>query len=228
MTNDVDVGTFGPGTAGPTASRSGVMQTFTWGGSRHRYLRAFGRNPLLRASDRIEAVVVLAMLVVTVLAVPVVAAVGTAVHESRARFYAEQAQSSHRVEATAAGDSAAVVRPNSISFVVRARWRVDGRDHIDRVPSDSRVRAGEPLPLWVDEHGNRVGAPPPASRADGDAVAVAVLLWLAVVAVAAGLASALRADLDRKRAARWEREIRDTDSTGGGGRRDHGGKGADR
>jgi hypothetical protein len=43
----------------------------------------FRRNPLLRASDRIEALVVALAVMVSLLAVPVAAAVGTAVHDSR-------------------------------------------------------------------------------------------------------------------------------------------------
>ena len=49
----------------------------------------FRRNPLLRASDRIEALVVALAVMVSLLAVPVAAAVGTAVHDSRGDVYAQ-------------------------------------------------------------------------------------------------------------------------------------------
>src|SRR6476659_10380229 len=60
-----------------------ALETFTVRLPRWPIFGLFGRNPLLRASDRIEALVMALTVMVSLLAVPVAAAVGTAVHASR-------------------------------------------------------------------------------------------------------------------------------------------------
>ena len=76
------------------------MDTFTVRLPRWLVVRLFGRNPLIRISDRIEALVLVLTVVVSLLAVPIAAAVGTAVYDSRSRLYAEQAQTQAQVTAT--------------------------------------------------------------------------------------------------------------------------------
>ena len=63
-----------------------------------------GRNPLIRISDRVEALVLVLAVVVSLLAIPIAAAVGTAVHDSRSSLYAEQAQARRMVTATVVGE----------------------------------------------------------------------------------------------------------------------------
>ena len=54
-------------------------------------LRLLGRDPLVRTTDRIQALVSVLTVVVTLLAAPIAAAIGTAVHDSRRDVYAELA-----------------------------------------------------------------------------------------------------------------------------------------
>ena len=63
-------------------------------------LRLLGRDPLVRTTDRIEALVLVLAVVVSLLAIPIAAAVGTAVYDSRRQAYAEQAHTRHTVAAT--------------------------------------------------------------------------------------------------------------------------------
>ena len=63
-------------------------------------LRLLGRDPLVRTTDRIEALVFVLAIVVSLLTIPIAAAVGTAVHDSNRRAYAEQAHNRHAVTAT--------------------------------------------------------------------------------------------------------------------------------
>ena len=79
---------------------SAAMDTFTVRSPRWLVVRLFGRNPLIRISDRIEALVLVLTVVVSLLAAPIAAAVGTAVHDSRSHLYAEQAQTRRTVTAT--------------------------------------------------------------------------------------------------------------------------------
>ncbi len=52
-------------------------------------LRLLGRDPLVRTTDRIEALVSVLTVVVTLLAAPIAAAIGTQVYDSRRDIYAE-------------------------------------------------------------------------------------------------------------------------------------------
>jgi hypothetical protein len=184
------------------------MQTFTFGVGRSWVVRLIGRHPLVRPSDRAEALSMLLAVVVAVLAIPVAGAVGTTVHDARAKFYAEQAASRHTVTATAMEDTAAVVRPESVSFDVRARWNASGTNHIDTISWPKRAKTGDQETIWIDADGRHVEDPPAAGRAGLDAIGAAVALWLGVAAAMAAFAYAVRCRLDRARFAAWDRELR--------------------
>lgn len=183
------------------------MQTFTIGFGRWWCVRALGRNRLARATDRIEAVAVLLAVMVVFIAIPIVAAIGTSVHDARVRAYSEEAQTRHTVAAIAVADSSAVAHPTFVDFTVRVKWSAEGADHIATLNYDQPVRAGEAIDVWVDDTGAHSGPPAPAARAGFDAVGVAVASWAAVIAAAAGITLAIRWTLDRRRYAEWEREI---------------------
>ena len=81
----------------------GAIETFTVPLPRRLFVRLFGRNPLVRARDRVEGLIVVLAVMVSLIAVPISAAVGTAVHDSRSRAYAEQVQTRRLVTATVTG-----------------------------------------------------------------------------------------------------------------------------
>lgn len=195
------------------------MRSFTFLAAHGWVRRLIGRNPLVRTSDRIEAVATALAVVIVLLAVPVAAAVGTAVHDSRAHAYAEQAATRHQVTATAVQDSTTIVRPNVIVFVVRARWNADGRYHDSTIDWPTSARAGDQTSLWVDARGEAVEEPAAPGQAGLEAVGAAVSLWLGVALAVAVLAFALRWRLDLARFAAWDRALRspvDGDSADGG------------
>ena len=185
--------------------------------ARWRIVRAFGHNPLVRTSDRIEAAVVAVAVVISLIAAPVAGAVGTAVHDGRSRVYAEVARERHIVPAivTATGQTAATT-PRSANTPVRAHWRVEGVEHTDTFKLDSSATAGSQIEIWVDSHGRRVSPPPPLSQAAVEAICAAVTIWLGVLAATAALVAMVRWRLDRIRDAAWERELRSLAGNGGG------------
>ena len=96
-------------------------------------LRLLGRDPLVRTTDRIQALVLVLAVVVSLLAVPIAAAVGTAVHDSRGHLYAEQAHTRHIVAATVTDVPASqqVLRTGTITVPVR--WSAAGAEHTGAV-----------------------------------------------------------------------------------------------
>ncbi|MGH3677775.1 MAG: hypothetical protein ACRDU5_18985 [Mycobacterium sp.] len=118
------------------ATPDDALETFTVRLPRWPIFGLLSRNPLVRRSDRIEALVLALAVVVLLLAVPVAAAVGTVVHDSRRDVYAEQAQTRHVVTATSVAAAAAILVAGTRAVCDRIRaigWRHDidtlvGRD----------------------------------------------------------------------------------------------------
>lgn len=183
------------------------MQTYTLrsGVWLHRLL---ARNPLVRASDRVEAVAVVLTFLIAMLAVPVAGAVGTAVHADLAAAFAVQRSERTELQARAVADSAVVARSSGNSFRTPIEWQFAGRAHTAEVPTTD-VQAGDPVTIWVDRSGDRMGEP----LTDEEAVVRAVIAGIAVWAVTVGLATTgwavLRRRLDRARYADWDRELDD-------------------
>ena len=172
-------------------------------------LRAVGRNPLVRASDRLELLIVALGIFVVVVAAACAGALGTAVHDARSRVYIAQAQTRHTVIAEAIDVSTIVLGiHDNMTTRVNARWQVNGTEHTGSVTPDHAVKTGDPLLIWVDRNGYRVDAPAPTSQAGIDAVLVAYGAWQTVVLVAAALIWWARSRLDRRRDSAWERDIR--------------------
>ena len=196
-------------------------------------MSAFGRNPLVRISDRVEAMVLVLAIIASMLGVPVGAAVGTAVHDSRSRIYAQQAQTRHTVTATVTGNSvsaaertptrhaegsgkASTADPPSAMITVPAQWHAAGAQHSGAITVQPVVKAGDRIDIWVDNDGRRVNAPTPVALAAVQAILTALATWLGVTALAAGLAALVRLCLDRIRNAGWQHEIERLARQGGG------------
>ncbi|KZS74427.1 hypothetical protein A4G26_23090 [Mycobacterium kansasii] len=139
--------------------------------------------------------------VVVLAGLPIAVAVGTKEHESRSRFYAEQAQTRQSVTAVVTGDKAAhqeLADPQTVS--VPARWVVGGVEHAGPVDAPRGVKAGDSVDIWVDENGYHVGLPP--RTALDDAVAAGLSAWLMISAVTAVLLAGVWTVADRARAGR--------------------------
>lgn len=185
------------------------MQAFDLNPMRWPTIRAFGANPLIRLSDRIQAIVVVAAIAFSLLSAPIAGAIGTAVHDARSRVYAEEAHNRRPIKAivTKIGDSAEFAHPYSKTTVVSARWHAEGIQHIDTFTSKRAVAVGDQIGIWVNDRGQRVSSPAQGSQAAIDAVRVAVLLWLVAAGAAAALVTLVRWWINRRHYSDWEREI---------------------
>jgi hypothetical protein len=192
-----------------------VMETFQLSWPRPLG-RLFGRNPVLRRIDRIEALILVLALVFSVVAAPFAAAIGTAVYDSRRQAYAEQADGRHIVAATVIEAKATrdeQPKPGlhrqlpSDASPVQARWFAAGTEHTGTITAPSTAKTGDFIEIWVDHSGKQVSTPQATSRAAVEAVGTAVAVWLSVVAAAAVLLAGTRALCDRFRIIGWQRDI---------------------
>jgi beta-lactamase regulating signal transducer with metallopeptidase domain len=169
-------------------------------------LRLLGRDPLVRTTDRIEALVFVLAVVVSLLAAPITAAVGTAVYDSSRHIYAEQAHTRHTVTATVTDvPDSQIVRTGTTT--VSARWTAGGAEHTDTVETQSTTKTGDTIEIWVDNTGAQVPAPTPTSRAAAEAALGALVIWICVAAIAATLFTGTRAVCDRIRFTRWQHDL---------------------
>jgi len=176
--------------------------------------RIVGRNPLLRRGDRIEAIVIVLALVVSLVAVPVAGVVGASVYSARWRLYDQQAQTRHTVTATVSTATATVDRESN-QAVVQAKWSVGADERSGSFEHRRPVKPGDRIQVWVDGAGNLTPAPTPTWRAVGDAVLTAMTVLLIVGLAITWLRSAVRSRLDRTRDAQWEHEIACLQEPGG-------------
>jgi hypothetical protein len=170
-------------------------------------LRLAGRDPLVRTIDRIEALVLVLAVVVSLLAAPIAAAMGTAVYDSSRHIYAEQAYTRHTVAATVTDVPASQQIVRTGTPTVSARWTAAGAEHTGTVKAQSTAKAGDTLEIWVDNDGSQVPAPAPTSRAAAEAAMGALVIWICVAAIAATLFTATRAVCDRIRFTRWQHDL---------------------
>jgi hypothetical protein len=170
-------------------------------------LRLRGRNPLVRTTDRIEALVFVVVVVVSLLAAPIAAAIGTAVYDTSRRAYAEQAETRHTVAATVTdvGASPQIVRTGTTT--VPARWTAAGAEHTGAVKAQSTTKTGDTVEIWVDNNGAQVPAPSSTSRAAAEAAMGSLVLWICMVAIAATLFTVTRAACDRIRFRQWQHDL---------------------
>jgi hypothetical protein len=170
-------------------------------------LRLLGRDPLVRITDRVQALVSVLTVVVTLLAAPIAAAVGTEVYDSRRDVYSEQVSSRDAVTATVTDVPVPQQILDTNMITVEARWSAAGTKHTGTVRAPSTVEAGDPIEIWVDDNGAQVPAPSPTTRAAVEAVTVALMIWTGFAAAAASLFTLARVACDRIRSIGWQRDI---------------------
>lgn len=187
------------------------METFTLDPRRWRVARLVGRNPLIRRSDRVEALVVLVALLASLLAVPLTAVAGAAVFGARERIYAQEAHERHRVTATVTD----TVLEGSGTTVVRAKWPASAGEHSGTFELARSAKAGQTFDIWVGPDGRAELPPTPKWHAAFDAVVTAGVALLIAGFALATLVAAVCVRLDRVRDAAWERGIRSLVEDGG-------------
>ncbi|MBU8818412.1 Rv1733c family protein [Mycolicibacterium goodii] len=176
--------------------------------SRRRWwvLRALGKNPLVRRTDRIEALAVVLAIVVSVLVIPYVISFGEEVHAGQLREAAVQAQTRHPVQATVVSDSESNVEGANVR-IVGITWTVNGEKHTGALRPTGKVEPGDQVQIWIDGKGQRVPPPISATTARAYATGSSVALWAAITVLCGLVALLTRKVLDQHRAHAWSDEL---------------------
>jgi hypothetical protein len=168
-------------------------------------VRLWGRDPLVRRTDRVEALVLSLAVVVALLAVPIAAAVGTAVHDARRDHYAGQAATRSMVSATITEVPIFADGPPLGATTVQARWSVGGTEHSGALAAPATSKVGDSVQIWVDNNTGEWSAEPTSTaRAALEAVTAALLIWTGVAGAVLVLYIGTRAACDRIRFTRWQ------------------------
>jgi hypothetical protein len=160
----------------------------------------------MRGTDRLESVVVLFVVVLVLLLVPLAGAVGTATYD---RLDLESRAARHPVDAVlieSAGPSEEPTPGVTTQFRAPARWSVDGVEHTGDVDIPPGATAGQTVAVWIGPDGEQ--APPPRSGAANvaEAVATALVVWVAGTAGCAAVFSVFGWLATKRRLARWDWE----------------------
>jgi hypothetical protein len=179
-------------------------------------LRAFGDNPLLRWTDRVEASVTLVAIVLALVVFPLCVAESAHVYRSHAQLYAAQTSTRHMVTAIVAATGEPPRQPHNTSSTVLAVWSVgaDGArggesqaDHADWVTTERTVSDGDQIHLWLDDDGALVDPPTPVIQAGFDAIGVGVGIWCLTLLALGACGAVVRSPLKRIRQGQLDREI---------------------
>ncbi|TVT41042.1 hypothetical protein FNH05_22995 [Amycolatopsis rhizosphaerae] len=174
-----------------------------------------GRNPLARRSDRVEAAVLAVVALGLLIALPFAVLLGSNTYRGQLAVAAGQQASRHPVTATLLQDAptpvpatdGAYLSSNSGSSSVPAHWRAaDGTEQTGSIAADPGTSAGTQVPIWLSDSGKPVPAPMSTADAVTTGVLAAAFTWMVAALGLVGLYWIVRLVLDRRRAARWERE----------------------
>ncbi|MEV8614121.1 hypothetical protein AB0383_40470 [Amycolatopsis sp. NPDC051373] len=167
---------------------------------------------VVRPSDRFQAAVLAAFVVLAVVAVPFAGVLGSETAAQRGKQAAEEAASRHRVEATLLvdGPPQQAVGPDGLPSGPQprdARWRLPGGGfRVAQVDADPLTKAGDPVVVWLDRAGDQVPPPLDPRTAPVEGVMTGFGVWAGFCALLSLLYGVLVLGLDRMRLRHWERE----------------------
>lgn len=174
------------------------------------------RNPLRRASDRVQAAVVAVALLVFLIGGPLIA-LGAGHWAAAIASRVERAQQASWRQVPAvllvnAGQTMSVGYGGVTATQVRARWTApDGEVRTGDVAAPPGTLKGATVQIWVDSTGEQTGPPLRHDQATGQTVLAAVTAPLLLGVVTLCLASVAIRILDRRRLADWDADWQTTE-----------------
>ena len=179
---------------------------------RRLMMLGWGRNPLRRRIDRLEAGMIVGLIMLFLIASPVLVAV--VMHGTRAAGLRQlRAEVAWRQVAATVTQSAAGPVPGSFGMAATvwkpARWTApDGQPRSGRIPVSPHAAAGTRARVWVNRSGSLTGWPLRRAQLQGR-ITIFGVLTAAVLGLVLGAAGwAGRFLLGRRRLADWGKEWR--------------------
>ncbi|WP_227981362.1 hypothetical protein [Nocardia spumae] len=169
-------------------------------------------NPLMRISDRVEAVIRMLAVLVVLAAVPVSAAMGTAHYtDAAAQIRADNAAKT-RVTAIIVDDP---IRTTTTATELSAqrtdatvRWTHDGRSGTATAPVADAARRGEQTTIWLGPDGRMTTAPLPGDTAAVRGIGLGVASFAEITGLAVTVVAATAWLFEARRRAALAREWR--------------------
>lgn len=174
----------------------------------------YDRNPLRRTTDRVEAVLRLAIGVLIVVAIPVaVIAAGRSADHAALRETRAQAAATYSVQAVLVRQAPPIGTPDPYSGVdvswVRAHWAAPhGPARTGDVLAPAGAPKGSTVRMWVDASGDISSPPPGRGQVVGDVFIAATLAGLGVLLVLLAAEAVGHRILQRRRLNAWDTEWR--------------------
>jgi hypothetical protein len=174
--------------------------------------RRLDRNPLRRATDRAETVVLAGLVILLLAGGPFAAlAAGSWTHAMAQRTQLAQEASRRQVTAVVVSMIPPSAGDWGLTWQARARWRApDGREVTDEIPVPTSTEVGATLPVWTSLSGDFTTAPLVDSQVSGQVVTGEVL---GVIGLADGLAvvgALVLSWINKRRMADWDADWRAT------------------
>jgi hypothetical protein len=176
----------------------------------------FDRNPLRRRTDRIEAVIRLATVILLLVAVPIAAiAVGREADHLALRQARAQRAAEHEVTAVLLQRAQATGVPGPDTSVqmtyTLARWQPPGQPpRSGQVLAPAGAPAGSTVTVWIDASGAVAGPPPDHQEIAGDVCMAAIVTTMVAVLLLLESYALARRVLDRRRLSAWDADWRVT------------------
>lgn len=173
------------------------------------------RNPLRRASDRVETAVLAVLVIAFLAAAPFTALAGGAWALARAHeAQLAQEASWHQVPALVLKVTSGVQSNGGYGALepqAQARWKApDGKVVTGEIPIPPGTVAGATVPLWITGDGQLTDPPLQDSQVTGDAVFAGTVSVIALATLLASTGMLARRALDKRRMAAWDAEWRAT------------------
>jgi uncharacterized membrane protein YhaH (DUF805 family) len=173
------------------------------------------RNPLRRASDRLETAMLALLLIVFAAAAPFVAQAGAAWARARAHdAQLSQEASWHQVSAQVLKMTTGVQGGGGYGELegqAQARWTApDGKAVTGEIPVPPATAVGTMVPLWITSDGTPTDPPLQDSQVADDAAVAGTVSVIALAVLLTGSGMLARRALDKRRMAAWDVEWRTT------------------
>lgn len=177
--------------------------------------RVVSTNPLVRRSDRIEAVAVVIAAAIAMVAIPVVMLFAVGVHSERIDEISHRAETLRSVDAVAVSSTATPVRPGPQS-TVSVQWQEGTSTRTETIRVAHTVEVGEKVPVWLTANGRPTTPPAQPADATGEAIVAGLALYCLISGIAALGVFLVREALDHRRHREWDYEIKQLMDNDGG------------